>query len=149
MQNIMIPEPLQICMDDVGWHNGSDDRPNGGSARTAMPRRHCAEDYAAVEKLGEKLRMRINCGFVLGEWDPDNRLRGVPHATKYGSRWDNAAFLDRDETERCAALLRSSAWIDIAVHGLHLERACFLFGLFQHNLFIALKSRHSPLNLFK
>ena len=118
MQNIMIPEPLQICMDDVGWHNGSDDRPNGGSARSAMPRRHCAEDYAAVEKLGEKLRMRINCGFVLGEWDPDNRLRGVPHATKYGSRWDNAAFLDRDETERCAALLRSSAWIDIAVHGL-------------------------------
>jgi len=116
--HITIPAPLQICLDDVGWFNGEDDRKNGGSARTAMPRKHCAEDYAAIEELGRQLGMRINCGFVAGEWDPDNRLRPVPHLSKFGESWDNAAYLDRTEAARCAAVIRDSAYIDIAVHGL-------------------------------
>ena len=115
---ITIPAPLQICLDDVGWFNGEDDRPNGGSARTAMPRRHCAADYAAIEALGSRLGMRINCGFVLGEWDPDNRLRTVPHLSRFGGNWDNAAYLDHAEAWRCADVIRRSKHIDIAVHGL-------------------------------
>lgn len=118
MENIVIPAPLQICLDDVGWFNGADDRENGGSARTAMPRRHCAEDYAAIEELGRRLDMRINCGFVLGEWDPDNRLHAVPHLSKFGDSWDNAAYLDPAEAQRCAAVVRDATHIDIAVHGL-------------------------------
>ena len=94
MENIIIPKSLQITMDDVGWFNGSDDRENGGSARTAMTRRHCHEDYLAINELGKRLNMRINCAFILGEWDPDNRLADVPYLSKYGKDWDNARNYD-------------------------------------------------------
>ena len=75
MNEILIPHSLQITLDDVGWFNGADDRPNGGSAHTGIARRHCAEDYAAINELGRRLNMRINCAFTVGEWDPGNRLR--------------------------------------------------------------------------
>ena len=77
MEKIIIPSSLQRTMDDVGWFNGEDDRKNGGSARTAMTRRHCAEDYAAINELGKRLGMRINCAFVIAEWDPDDRLKKI------------------------------------------------------------------------
>ncbi len=118
MENIIIPQSLQITLDDVGWFNGADDRPNGGSARTAMPRRHCPQDYAAINELGRRLDMRINCGFVLGEWDPDNRLRRIRHLSKFGDDWNNAAYLDQEEMQTVADTVRSSPYIDIAVHGL-------------------------------
>lgn len=56
--------------------------------------------------------------FILGEWDPDNRLKKIPYLSKYADRWDNAAYLDRKEAERCAQQIRSSEYIDMAVHGL-------------------------------
>ena len=118
MENIIIPSSLQITMDDVGWFNGEDDRENGGSARTAMSRRHCAEDYAAINELGRRLNMRINCAFVLGEWDPDNRLRGIKHLSKFGDSWNNAAYLGKEEMAAVAEVINASPYIDIAVHGL-------------------------------
>ena len=118
MENIIIPESLQITMDDVGWFNGPDDRPNGGSARTAMPRRHCAEDYAAINALGERLDMRINCAFVVGDWDPDNRLKHIKYLSKFGDDWNNAAYLGKEEMQAVADTVRNSPYIDIAVHGL-------------------------------
>lgn len=118
MGNIIIPQSLQITMDDVGWFNGADDRENGGSARTAMTRRHCAEDYAAINELGKRLNMRINCAFVLGEWDPDNRLRKIKWLSKYGDSWDNASYLGREEMMAVADVINASEYIDIAVHGL-------------------------------
>ena len=118
MENIIIPSSLQITMDDVGWFNGEDDRKNGGSARTAMTRRHCAEDYAAINELGKRLNMRINCAFILGEWDPDNRLRGVKHLSKYGDAWNNSAYLGKAEMQAVTDTVNASPYIDIAVHGL-------------------------------
>ncbi len=118
MNGIVIPKSLQITMDDVGWFNGSDDRKNGGSARTAMPRRHCAKDYAAINELGKRLNMKINCAFVLGEWDDDNRLKKVKYLSKFGDGWNNAAFLGMEEMAAVKATVNASEYIDIAVHGL-------------------------------
>lgn len=113
-----IPHCIQITMDDLGWFCGTDDRLNGGPARSGMPRRHRAEDYAAINELGRCLNMKINCAFILGEWDPDNRLKTIPYLSKYADSWDNVAHLDREEAERCAEVIRSGEYIDIAVHGL-------------------------------
>jgi len=118
MNEILIPHSLQITLDDVGWFNGADDRPNGGSAHTGISRNHCAEDYAAINELGRRLNMRINCAFIVGEWDPDNRLRPIPYLSRFGDSWDNAAYLDRDEMARCAQVINDSPYIDMAVHGL-------------------------------
>ena len=116
--SIIIPQGLQIVMDDLGWFCGLDDRKNGAPSRTGMPRYHVAEDYAAVNELGHRLNMKINCAFVIGEWDFDNRLRKIPHLSKYGDGWDNAAHLDTDELRRCIGVINASEYIDIAIHGL-------------------------------
>ena len=118
MENIIIPSSLQITMDDVGWFNGADDRENGGSARTAMSRRHCAEDYLAINELGSRLNMRINCAFILAEWDPDNRLKDIKWLSKYGDGWNNAAYLGKEEMAAVVDAINSSPYIDIAIHGL-------------------------------
>ena len=118
MDRFIIPNALQIVIDDLGWFNGKDDRENGGPSRTAMPRNHVAEDYVAVNELGKALGMKINCAFVVGEWDPDNRLKKLPHFSKYGEDWDNAKYLDKDEMRRVAEAVNASDYIDLSIHGL-------------------------------
>lgn len=118
METFLIPHSLQITMDDLGWFCGTDDRKAFGPARSGMPRRHCARDYEAVNELGRRLNMKINCAFVLGEWDPDNRLRAIPNLSKYGENWDNAAYFDPEEAAKSVAVLNDSPYIDIAIHGL-------------------------------
>lgn len=118
MPIMTIPRPLQIALDDLGWFCAEDDRKNGGPSRTGVDRKHCYKDYTAVNELGKRLGMKINCGFVIGEWDPDNRLRSVKCLSKYGELWDNASYLDKEEMQMCADEINDSDYIDIAVHGL-------------------------------
>ena len=119
MTKIVIPEALQIVVDDLGWFCGKDDRAKGGSSRTGMPRNHCHLDYVCMNELGKALGQKIFCAFVIGEWDPDNRLACFDKLSKYGSDWNNAAYLDRDEMEKVAETVRSAEYIDLALHGLN------------------------------
>lgn len=83
-----------------------------------MPRRHCAEDYAAINELGRRLNMKINAAFVLGEWDDDNRLRKIKYLSKYGENWNNAAYFDKHEMNAIVEVINASPYIDIVLHGL-------------------------------
>ena len=118
MKQLIIPNALQIDMDDMGWFCGTDDRKQGGPSRTGVTRRHVPADYEAVNELGRRLNMKINCAFVVGEWDPDNRLRTIPHLSKYGDGWNNAAYYDARIAAECAAILNRSDYVNLCVHGL-------------------------------
>lgn len=118
MQYILIPRALQIDLDDIGWLNGYDDREQGGPSRTGISRRHVPEDYYALNEVGKRLNMRLNCSIVVGEWDPDNRLADVPYLSKYGKDWDNAAHNPEEEIRRHAEALNNCPYIDVAIHGL-------------------------------
>lgn len=117
--DFIIPLPMQIVLDDVGWFCGDDDRRQGGPSRTGSGRFHRPEDYRAIEALGEKLGMRINCAFVLGEWDLENELKDLPHFSPYGDGWDNARFRDRAEMAEMVGIVNESPHIDMAIHGLY------------------------------
>ena len=118
MKDIIIPQPLQIVVDDLGWFCGDDDRASGGASRSGMPRRHCYKDYQAMHELGKAIDQKIVCGFCLCEWDPDNRLKKFPQISKYGEKWDNASYIDMEEVKRCVEVINDSPYIDVALHGM-------------------------------
>lgn len=116
--SVMISKPLQIVIDDLGWFCPDDDRETGGASRSGASRRHDHRDYAAINELGKKLNMKVNCAFVVGEWDPDNRLKDIKCLSKYGNNWDNARFFNPEEMRLCVETINASEYIDFGLHGL-------------------------------
>ena len=120
MENVRIPRPLQVIMDDLGWFNGSDDRKIGGPSRTGLRRYHCLEDYMAVEEFGAAIGQKINCAFVLGEWDLENELpKKIKYFSHFGDSWDNAKYRDPEQMEKIADFVSNAEHIDVALHGLY------------------------------
>jgi len=119
-EKLLIPAALQVCLDDVGWWCGRDDRKIGGPSRTGFVRDHCALDYKAIHELGKAIGQKIFCAFVIGEWDMDNRLgREVPYFSHFGENWNNSAYRDKAQMEEAVDIVNSSDYIDICIHGLY------------------------------
>jgi hypothetical protein len=115
---IKIPVAIQLRVDDVGWHNGRDERYKNRSSRSGLPRNHHPDDYLVLNEIGKALNMKICCALVLGEWDKDNILRGEPHVTYDVDGWDMASKIDMDYAQRCFENLEGSEYLDYTVHGL-------------------------------
>ncbi len=115
---LRIPFALQIIMDDFGWHDGVNELALSGPARTHIGRKHTIEDIVVINELGKRIGMHILCGFTIGEWDKDNVLRGMKHATKYEDNWDRRKYIDMDFANKAFETIESSEFIDIAFHGL-------------------------------
>jgi len=116
--NITIPAALQIRVDDVGWFIGDDERYKGYPSRTGIPRLHHPDDYIVLNELGKALDMKLGCAFVIGEWDKNNRLRGVPHVTYDSKNWDRASKIDCKCAEKCFENIENSEYLNITYHGL-------------------------------
>ena len=76
----VIPMPLQVVIDDVGWWSGEDGSERQEPYRTGIDRRHVPADYRAIVELGRALGIRPQAATVLCEWDKDNILRTLPRA---------------------------------------------------------------------
>lgn len=113
----VIPCPLQIVIDDVGWWQGS-----GGHGqepfRTGMPRRHLPADILPLAELGRRLGIRPQIALVLAEWDLDGILRRLPESTWLGENWrgqpENASVC-----AEAADLIRlNRLFLEVTLHGL-------------------------------
>jgi len=100
--DIFLPQPVLPIIEDVGWWQGEDGSAQGQPYRNNFPRPHCLEDYLALIRFARKLGIRLPIGMVLCEWDRDNLLARIPHATWMGQNWDNR--------KNCGP------WLDEAVH---------------------------------
>ena len=118
MENITIPLSQAIIVDDVGWFNGDDERMKNGPARSGIPRFHTPSDIEALNAIGKGLGTKIGCSLVLGEWDKNNRLRGVPHVTAEEDSWDVRSKIDMKYAEAYFEALESSENLEYYVHGL-------------------------------
>jgi hypothetical protein len=118
MTDFLMPQPLQVVVDDVGWWNGEDGSARGEPFRTGMPRRHAVADYQALADLGRRTGTRPVAAFVLGEWDRWNLLRALPSATWMGEAWDNRRWDGPWLDEAADLIRRESAHLELALHGL-------------------------------
>lgn len=116
--NLTLPLATHIRIDDVGWFEGRDLRTVGRPSSTGMPRIHHPLDVRVVNEIGKALNTHIHCNMVLGEWDKNNRLRGVPHVTWDEAGWDAAGKLDMKLAEAYFDELEASEYIDFGLHGL-------------------------------
>lgn len=116
MEKIKIPIGVSICVDDVGWIEGEDQRIFGGPARTAIPRRHHPSDVLVLQKIAKGLGTKILCDLVLGEWDINNRLRRAPYLTWGTGEWDAAAKLDMKLAEDYFSALEDSDCLEYGMH---------------------------------
>jgi len=82
LNDIKIPVPFQISMDDIGWIEGRTPYWDGFQpTRSGIPRRHTIEDYKVINEIGKSVNMKI-CGmFVLGDWDRKGPLQRCPIPT--------------------------------------------------------------------
>ena len=118
MDKIKIPVAIGIIVDDVGWHNGEDQRMQGLPARSGLPRIHHPDDVRALNAIGKGLNTKIICSLVLGDWDRNNTLRGIPHITPDESSWDAAGEMDPEYTKAYFNALEESEYLDYSLHGL-------------------------------
>ncbi|HOZ46841.1 MAG TPA: hypothetical protein PK468_09535 [Candidatus Hydrogenedentes bacterium] len=113
----VIPLPIQVVVDDVGWRSGEDGHARNEPFRTGISRDHVPADYDAIALLGKRLGIRPQAAMILCEWDRENRLRRVPTATWMGESWDNR-HRDGPWIEEAAAILdMNRAHIELALHG--------------------------------
>lgn len=115
---IAIPMPIFLVVEDVGWWQGADGSADQQPFRTGFTRRHCLDDYRALDRLGKKLHMRIALGMVLGEWDRTNLLKDIVGATWLGSCWDNHINQGKWLDETAHYLCDHQDTLEIAMHGL-------------------------------
>ena len=113
---VKIPVPFILEMDDVGWIDGRDYSDQGRASRSGLNRNHCFKDYEFLKELTKRTGKHIAAALVVGDWDKDNFLRGKEGFTHDPENWDQKSIIDVDEHRKCLALLERSN-VDYMIHG--------------------------------
>lgn len=114
----IIPMPIQVVIDDVGWWSGVDGSKWQEPYRTGINRNHVVADYQAIVGLGKALGIRPQAAIILGEWDKHNILRNVPHSTWMGQNWDNSKWVGSWLEEASDVIIGNKKHFEITIHGL-------------------------------
>jgi hypothetical protein len=113
----VVPMPIQVVIDDVGWWSGHDGSKQQEPYRTGIQRDHVPEDYEAIVHLGQRLGVRPQAAMILCEWDRTNVLRRLPTGTWMGLNWDNRKWVG-PWLDRAADIIRNNpAHFEMTLHG--------------------------------
>ena len=124
---VLIPPPLLVVIEDVGWWNGHSRPEVNQPFRTGMSRMHCPEDYSAIIRLARHLKTQILAGFVLCEWDRTGILRELPTATWMGSQWPGCMAGHMYQNQVVSILNENPEYLRLAMHGVGHE--CWIEGV--------------------
>ena len=115
---VMIPMPIQIVIDDVGWWSGEDGSGRQEPYRTGINRNHVPADYRAIADLGKKLGVRPQAATILCEWDRENILRNVPTSTWMREKWDNTKWVGPWLDEAAEIIRNNQKHYELTLHGI-------------------------------
>jgi hypothetical protein len=114
----MIPMPVQIVIDDVGWWSGEDGSTRQEPYRTGIGRNHVPADYQAIADLGARLGVRPQAATVLCEWDRNNILRKLPTSTWMREKWDNSKWVGPWLEESADIIRNNERHYELTLHGI-------------------------------
>jgi hypothetical protein len=115
---VIIPMPLQVVIDDVGWWSGEDGSKKQEPYRTGISRNHVPADYLAIVELGRALGIRPQAAMILCEWDKNNILRQLPSSTWMGDKWDNSKWVGPWLEEAADIIRNNQEHIELTLHGI-------------------------------
>ncbi len=115
--NVIIPMPIQIVIDDVGWWSGEDGTKQKQPYRTGINRNHVPADYQAIVDLGIKLGVRPQAATILCEWDRENILRNLPTSTWMREQWDNSKWVGAWLDEAADIIRNNQNHYELTMHG--------------------------------
>lgn len=115
---VMIPMPVQVVIDDVGWWSGEDGSLRQEPYRTGIGRNHVPADYSAIAELGSILGIRPQAAMILCEWDKNNILCKLPASTWMGEKWDNSKWVGPWMEEAAEIINRNGKYFELTLHGL-------------------------------
>ncbi|MCB0284712.1 MAG: hypothetical protein KDF60_19170 [Calditrichaeota bacterium] len=113
----IIPMPIQIVIDDVGWWSGEDGSKRQEPYRTGINRNHVPADYQAIADLGKKLSVRPQAATILCEWDRENILRNLPTSTWMREKWDNSKWVGPWLEEAAHIIRNNKDHYELTLHG--------------------------------
>jgi hypothetical protein len=114
----IIPRPIQVVIDDVGWWSGRDGSKLGEPFRTGIDRNHVVADYQAIVDLGKTLGIRPQAAMVLCEWDRENILRDLPESTWMGRKWDNSGWVGPWLDQAADLIRQNTEYVELSLHGI-------------------------------
>ncbi|MEX0680980.1 MAG: hypothetical protein WD097_06325 [Balneolales bacterium] len=113
----VIPLPIQVVIDDVGWWSGEDGNQRQEPYRTGIDRNHVPADYSAIVRLGQQLGIRPQAAMILCEWDKENILRQLPTSTWMGADWDNKKWVGPWLEEAAEIIRNNRDHYELTMHG--------------------------------
>ena len=113
----VVPTPLSVGIDDVGWKRGWSTANTGGPWRGGLSRYMVWEDYEVLVYVAEAVRTRLLCLFVMCEWDRSNICAEYPTTTQEGSLWDNSELVSDDDFTIMNYIKDNAAYIEFGLHG--------------------------------
>ncbi len=114
----IIPMPIQVVIDDVGWWSGQDGSKQQEPFRTGIGRNHVPADYEAIIELGRLLSIRPQAAMVLCEWDINNVLRKLHSSTWMGKNWNNSKNIGPWLEEAAHIIRNNSKYFEFTLHGI-------------------------------
>jgi hypothetical protein len=122
----VIPAPLTIGIDDVGWKQGwSTDVPldrNKPSHIDGPEGRWLGlADYEAIVNIGEAVNSRLLCLFIMSEYDRSNICAEYPTTTERGELWDNSALVSDNDFKVMDYVKDNAAFMEFGLHGVRHE----------------------------
>ena len=114
----VIPKPIQVVIDDVGWWSGQDGSKWQEPYRTGINRKHVPADHEAIAKLGRTLGIRPQAATILCEWDKENILRKLPTSTWLGEKWDNKKWVGPWMEEAAGIIRNNKDHYELTLHGI-------------------------------
>lgn len=117
---ITVPMPLAGGrVDDVGWKRGWSTAETGGPWRVGMPKGRWMvwEDYEVLVYIAKAVGMRLQCNFIMCEFDRSNICAEYPTTTWQGSDWDNSELVSDEDFRIMNYIKDNAAYIEFGFHG--------------------------------
>ncbi len=104
---IVLPQPLMLAVDDVGW---AYDRGIGEQGRSTV-----LADYEVLKYVAENVGHRVMALFIMCDLDKSSICADYPTTTREGSDWQSSGQDGCDA--KMAYVKENAAWIEFGLHG--------------------------------